>query len=247
MRRRRSWGTRCLLRVLPPLVRLVVRTLGVTWRVRISGLHHYRAALAAGPVVITSFHGRLFAALHVFSRPRYRPWRILISASTDGEFIARVAGGLGFETARGSSNRRGDAGYRELVRSIRGRPQVPVGFLVDGGGRGPRGTVKPGAVRLASATRGSLLPILTVSRPCWIAHRSWDRFQVPWPFATVHIAILPPMRVPAGGEARRAAARARLEAVMVAAQERLDRRVGLPDRTPVREPTTVTPSDTAVP
>ena len=124
---------------------------------------------------------------HCFARPGIRPLCVLISPSTDGEMIRRVVEGLGMRTARGSSGRDGARGFIELLRSVRSMPGVPVGFLVDGGGKGPRGRCKPGAAALALRAGAVIQPAVASARPAFIAKRSWDRFLVPLPFARVEL------------------------------------------------------------
>jgi hypothetical protein len=70
----------------------------------------------------------------------------------------------------------------------------PVGFTVDGP-RGPARVVQPGAVWLAGATGHPILPFHVEADRFWEAP-SWDRTQLPRPFATVAVAIGPPLAVP---------------------------------------------------
>lgn len=247
-RQRKRWMKRFGAVVGPWVIFVLVRSIGVTWRIRVRGHRHLRTALAHGPVIIAGLHGRMFHSFHALSRPPYLPWRILVSQSSDGDFMAGAARCLGADVARGSSGRGGERGYLQLVRSIRDRPDAPVVFFVDGGGRGPRGHVKPGAIRLAESTRGSIVPIVASSRPCWVA-RSWDRCQIAPPFARIEIRLLPPQQVgqptgqhassgaqttPVAADAAREGARHRLEQVLVGAQTRLDQVVGHVDDEPVR-------------
>lgn len=110
---------------------------------------------------------------------RRRRAAILISASKDGEYIARVAEALGFRPVRGSSSRRGAVGLRELIRII--REGGIVGITPDGP-RGPRYTINPGVLALAQKT-GAPIQMYAIGLSAFWELRSWDRFRIPKPFA----------------------------------------------------------------
>jgi len=74
----------------------------------------------------------------------------------------------------------------------------PAGFTVDGP-RGPSRVAQPGAVWLAKATGNPVLPFHLESDRYWTLN-SWDRTQIPKPYATVALAIGEPIDVPAGAE-----------------------------------------------
>jgi lysophospholipid acyltransferase (LPLAT)-like uncharacterized protein len=79
----------------------------------------------------------------------------------------------------------------QLVRDMaRGRA---AGFTVDGP-RGPARVAQPGAVWLAKATGNPVLPFHLEASRYWTL-RSWDRTQIPKPFATVALAIGEPLHV----------------------------------------------------
>jgi hypothetical protein len=48
---------------------------------------------------------------------------------------------------------------------------------------------------LAQLTGKPLLPVSIAARPCWTLS-TWDRFEIPWPFARVAIAYGEPVRMP---------------------------------------------------
>ena len=173
-------------RALIALVAWLVRLLGVTLRTRIDGAGVIDETLASGSsVILYGWHEHLLVATASDLR-RVRA-TIMVSRSRDGERIARLAERLGVTTVRGSSSRGGARALLELVRALR-EPMV-VGHFVDGP-RGPRHEVKPGLVWMAQRSRAVLVPVtFSISRK-WIAG-SWDRLQVPLPFARIAIHLLP--------------------------------------------------------
>ncbi len=74
---------------------------------------------------------------------------LLISASFDGELIARTIERLGYETVRGSSSRAGSSGLRALARAV---GEGATAVIPGDGPRGPRYLLKPGVTKLAQLT-----------------------------------------------------------------------------------------------
>lgn len=172
------------------LGRGLVEGLFATVRVRIENGAAYRSCHARGTRVIFAFwHEHLLSLVHVH---RDQGIVVLVSEHTDGEYIARILEGQGFATARGSSTRGGVRGVRQLLRGAkRGRD---LGITPDGP-RGPRRTVKPGALQVARITGLPIVPISVQADRCWRLD-SWDRFLVPKPFSDVRVRYGPPLSVP---------------------------------------------------
>ena len=213
-------------------VRVLLVAMAMTWRWRIAGRRYLDLARQSGrPVALVSFHGRLLPSSYAFTRPGIKPLCVLISPSTDGEMIRRVVEGLGMRTASGSSGREGARGFIQLLRSVRSMPGIPVGFLVDGGGKGPRGRCKPGAAALARRSGAVILPAVASARPAWLAG-SWDRFLVPKPFAQVELRFGRPFLADSDEELTRQ----RIERDLVALTRAADRSTGLVDSEPLQAP-----------
>ena len=182
----------------------VIRVLGSTLRWRTEGLEHVDAITRSGRQPVMAFwHGRILPATYYFRR---RGIVVITSENFDGEWIAGIIERFGFGTARGSTSRGGRKALLQLTRDMaRGRA---AGFTVDGP-RGPAGVAQPGAVWLAQATGNPVLPFHLEANRYW-SLRSWDRTQIPKPFATVALAVGEPFEVPAGADPARIE-RARLE------------------------------------
>jgi lysophospholipid acyltransferase (LPLAT)-like uncharacterized protein len=69
------------------------------------------------------------------------------------------------------------------------------------GPRGPARVAQPGAVWLAKATGHPVLPFHLEADRYW-SLRSWDRTQIPRPFATVALAVGEPFEVPSDADDR---------------------------------------------
>src|SRR5262245_15338343 len=91
----------------------------------------------------------------------------------------------------------------------------PAGFTIDGP-RGPARVAQAGAVWLSKITGNPVLPFHIEADRYWTV-RSWDRTQVPKPFATAAIAIGEPFVVDANAD----------EAAIERERQGLEQRLGL--------------------
>ena len=100
-----------------------------------------------------------------------------------------------------------------------------VGLAVDGP-RGPRGCVQQGATELSRMTGAAVIPVSNSARPRRI-FSSWDRFQIPGPFAKIVVAYGEPFVVPSDSDrGMREESRLRLERALGELTTELDRSLG---------------------
>ena len=184
--------------------------LGRTWRVRISHDEAVRAARSSKtPIVFSLWHGQMLPLLYAH---RDQGIKVLISEHSDGEIIARIATRFGFGTVRGSTS-------RGAARALLGLARV----LEDGGELaitpdGPRGPARSMAPGVAIVARRAGVPVIAAAASASTAWRlkSWDKFMIPRPFATVHVAYSDAVYVTAVD----AATDERLRAAMALAEQR---------------------------
>src|SRR5919198_1088509 len=168
----------------------LVAALGATLRWRTEGLEHFDRVIASGRLPVMAFwHGRILPATYYFRR---RGIVVITSENFDGEWIAGIIERFGYGTARGSSSRGAKKALLPLTRDM--AAGKPAAFTIDGP-RGPARVAQPGAVWLAKATGNPVVPFHIEADRCWTLN-SWDRTQIPKPFATVAIAIGEPLEVP---------------------------------------------------
>ena len=197
--------------------------LTATFRWRTDGLEQLEAIARAGRRPIFAFwHGRILPATYFF---RDRAIVVITSENFDGEWIAGIIERFGYGTARGSTSRGARRALLQLTREMAaGRPAA---FTVDGP-RGPAGIAQAGAVWLAKITGNPVLPFHIESDRHW-SLRSWDRTQIPKPYARVALAMGEPLDVPRdadddGIESARGLLEARLRALEERARILLDTR-----------------------
>lgn len=114
---------------------------------------------------------------------------VLVSMSSDGEYIARSLPKFNMKATRGSSTRGGFAALRGLIEDAK-KGYNPA--LTPDGPRGPIYKASQGIIYLARKTD---LPIIPVAVDC--SHKfhvnSWDKFQVPLPFGRCAIVYEEPL------------------------------------------------------
>lgn len=146
--------------------------------------------------------------------------RVLISQHRDGEYIARIAHGLGFTTTRGSTTRGGARALMELREKVHDGDDIA--FTTDGP-KGPRQIVQKGAVFLAQVTGLPVVPAIVGLARYWEIP-SWDRFRIPKPFSRAMLQFGDPIVVPRQvTDEGLEAFRQQLQDTMQAMQDALDR------------------------
>ena len=182
--------------VLAFLIYAVFRLFSMTWRCRYLDPHGFLKQ-PHGPTIFGLWHNRLALSMTIWERFRREAIRstglvALISASHDGGMLARALRFFQVEAVRGSSSRRGAQALLELTSYTERGYSIAI---TPDGPRGPRYEVRDGILGLAQLSGLPILPVsVQVSRKFCL--KSWDRFQIPWPFARCDIFIGEPVLVP---------------------------------------------------
>ena len=184
---------RILLAFVPVAAESIIRGLSRLIRTEVLGEEHPLRLVADGqPAIYAFWHDQLLLMIKAY-RGKSR-LRILISASKDGELIARTMARFKFETVRGSSHRGGKEALKEMIAL--GRSGTSLAITPDGP-KGPRHQLKPGVAQIACR---SGLPVVPVAFVCSHGYRfgSWDRFLLPYPWARGIYSYGPPIYCSAG-------------------------------------------------
>jgi Kdo2-lipid IVA 3' secondary acyltransferase len=170
-----------MIRLLPVLATLVAKTL----RIKQKGSLPERC-------VIMFWHGKMFAGWYASTIPRQLLPSIqpvaLVSASKDGDILTRVLDRWGYKVERGSSSKSGlEALDRAMQRVRRGECRRVV--ITPDGPRGPNHRLKRGAFLAAQELQLPIYFLRIHYRKAKTLERSWDQFEVPIPFSSVHIKV----------------------------------------------------------
>jgi lysophospholipid acyltransferase (LPLAT)-like uncharacterized protein len=204
-----TWLQKVIAGVVFALERILTATLRFRWR-EARGL--FGGSLPQ-PVIFCVWHNQLAFSMAVYrERPRkLQPERRLaamVSASRDGALLARILENFGVQPVRGSTSRRGPQALLELTSWAEQGYDLAI---TPDGPRGPRYHVQEGVVALAQLTGLPIVPV-TCHTPWKICAKSWDRFQIPLPFARCDVVFGEPLRIPReAGEREREALRLELE------------------------------------
>lgn len=168
-----------------------IRVIGPTLRFEVVGVHNAVQIRNAGEPAIGAFwHRSIFSAVWIW---RNRRIVVLNTVNFDGQWTRRVIERLGFSTVQGSSSRGAIEGITALAKKL--EEGCHVALTIDGP-RGPRYVAKPGAVILARRTGCPISAFHITAKRAHTFRKSWDQFQLPYPFSKVVMFCAPPIRVP---------------------------------------------------
>ena len=180
----------------------VAQVLTATLRFKLEDPSGYFSDTPQEKIIFAIWHNRLALALILYRRyvaRRDRRHRLvaLVSASKDGGFLTAILELFQMQPVRGSSSRRGAQALREMVAW--GRRGHDLALTPDGP-RGPCYVVQEGVISTAQLTGLPIVPI-TYHLNWKIRVKSWDRFQIPLPFAVCTVTLGKALRVPRATDA----------------------------------------------
>ncbi len=198
------------------MVVTLIRIVAATIRFRYHDRSGFFNSPPRGPALYCFWHNRLALCTTLYRQyaQKHNPTSGIagmVSASRDGAFLSAIFEAFDVQPVRGSSSRRGPQALLELTTWAEKGYDLAI---TPDGPRGPRYTIQPGVMSLAQITG---LPILPFSYHLnWkIQAKSWDRFQIPLPFARCDVYIEKPILVPREAtDEDRAALRDKLEEVL---------------------------------
>jgi len=181
----------------PIFIALGMLLLRFTCRVRLHNDPRPLLRARRTPYVYSVLHAQQLAAATCGDRST----AAMVSQSRDGAFVALGLKAVGIKTIRGSSRRRkhdkgGLAALSNLIEHVRAGGSA---YLAVDGPRGPRNRVHKGIAVLSQQSGATVLNVVVVPSRRWIFTRSWDRFQIPWPFCRIDTYFAAPIE-PRRGE-----------------------------------------------
>ncbi len=215
---------RIVLAVVPRVVWVLLRILGLTWRYEViaeEGIVPVTFGQKAGPEIYCFWHQCVLPCALYF---RLSNAVILISRSFDGELITRILRMFGFGAVRGSSSRsarEGLLGLKGVIES--GKTAI---FTADGP-RGPIYETKMGPIKLAQLTGAPIGAFHLQPERAWVLN-SWDRFLIPKPFTRICVSwaqwtVVDPQLPPEKFETKRQELNAAIERARLRALQHFQR------------------------
>ncbi|MCK5691099.1 DUF374 domain-containing protein [Myxococcota bacterium] len=166
------------------LIAFIVHGMRLTCRRTFNNDPRSNPEILTSAVIYALPHAHQANAIFLHNRPRKSS--VMISRSLDGDLLIPTLFLRGIRPMRGSTHKKGlNKGGREaLDKSITLIQEKNYSMLlaVDGP-RGPRGIVHKGVAIAAQKTGAAIIPTLVVPSRRWILPKTWDRTQIPKPFA----------------------------------------------------------------
>lgn len=192
----------------------LIRALGRTWKFRVT--HDFsvqRLRADRVPFVFSLWHGQMLPLLY---HHRNRGVTVLISEHADGEIIARIAMRFGYQTVRGSTSRGAARALLGVARVLADGGEMAI---TPDGPRGPARSYAPGVAIIAQRAKVPVVAAAASAKSSWRL-KTWDKFLIPLPFTTVHVAYSEAVQIDAD-DAREATAEVeRLKRAMDVAEQR---------------------------
>ena len=161
--------------------------LAATWKYRLEGREHQDRLRAMNkPVIYVLWHRHL---LPITLLHRGEGIAAIVSRNRDGTLLADAMERWGYRTLRGSTSSGGSKAFREALRILESGGELAV---TPDGPRGPAGVLGPGAIEAARKTAVPVIAMSAHPTRCWKLN-SWDRFEVPYPFASVTVRYSEPL------------------------------------------------------
>jgi lysophospholipid acyltransferase (LPLAT)-like uncharacterized protein len=174
-------------RVVLPLAIVPFKLLVWSWRKIPPDAETVRRLVETPRAVLVTYHG-MFLQLVAFAPlldGTGRKWVVMLSPSLDGRLLAAFLARFGIDHVRASTARRGTGGSLALIRRLR---RGDVGIVAVDGPRGPCCVAQPGFERLAAGAEASIV-LAVAAAERGVGFGSWDRAQLPLPFARVRLVL----------------------------------------------------------
>jgi lysophospholipid acyltransferase (LPLAT)-like uncharacterized protein len=144
------------------------------------------------PFITVTWHNRLLFFPVMFTRPIREKTVAMVSASRDGQYVTDICRLFGIKSVRGSSSKKGFIAFNDALKFLKDRCNISI---TPDGPRGPRYKMSRGPIVLASKTGYPVLPV-SINYSAYWEIRSWDRFQIPKPWAKVSLVLGEPIKIP---------------------------------------------------
>jgi len=123
------------------------------------------------------WHSQMIAGWYLFKNEKAAA---IVSQSKDGEILTSLLKNWSYKVCRGSSSKGGKEALQELIRY--GKKGYSIVITPDGP-RGPMNEIKNGALVIANECNIPIIPVKINYSSKKILEKSWDKFQIPYPFA----------------------------------------------------------------
>lgn len=168
------------------LARFVTSLLFSTYKVTISGADALQEA-AKQKLIIALWHDKLLLAPLVRRALKHTPLAVVVSNSRDGKLLASFVNTFSNTTPIFVA---ADVRHGALLQMVDAIDEGKTILITPDGPRGPRHTVKPGIFFTQEKANAQIIAMHWQASKAWKLN-TWDRMQIPKPFAHIEITFLP--------------------------------------------------------
>lgn len=165
-----------------------VRLLIATYRLRVTYDADVKQPCLKNDGIFYFWHQQIIAGMTFFFKNKATGYCI-VSPSDDGKIAGFVCQKLGFTVLYGSSHKTPVQVVRQALSALEIRRQLCV---VGDGSRGPAFQLQKGLHFLAAKSKMPLVFVECSSGWHITFSKSWDKFQIPLPFSTIHVHVHAP-------------------------------------------------------
>lgn len=108
----------------------------------------------------------------------------LVSQSKDGEILTALLKKWNYKVSRGSSSKGGKEALKDLIEAGNNGCSI---VITPDGPRGPAGQIKNGALIVSNESNIPVIPVRIIYSSKKILMKSWDKFQIPYPFSKCEV------------------------------------------------------------
>lgn len=142
--------------------------------------------------LFTFWHGELLMMPFLYRKIRDKPNVFVISSEHfDGELMVKIYSYFGLSTIRGSSSK---GGIRVLLQANNKLKNGSDVAITPDGPKGPIYNVADGVAIIAQKANANVVVARTICSKYWEL-KTWDKFKIPKPFATIKYYVMPPFKV----------------------------------------------------
>jgi lysophospholipid acyltransferase (LPLAT)-like uncharacterized protein len=179
-------------KIIGTLAGMLIRCLSWTLRIQLHGTSSLTKLEA--PIIVVFWHANIIATIATWAKGKPRPQSLaaLTSASKDGAIIEYALRANGISAIRGSSSRRATAALMELKKTLESGQDI---CITPDGPRGPARELQAGPLKLAQLTSHAIIAVRVTCQNSWKLN-TWDRFEIPKPFSTIHLFFDSALSIP---------------------------------------------------
>lgn len=166
------------------LVYYIIMLIKLTLKIEIIGKENMEEDK---PYVLALWHNKVVATVLALGFIKKRAG--LASPSADGELISVPLEKLGYKMIRGSSGKDSVKGLVQLIKAV--KEGYTIGTPLDGP-KGPRFEAKQGMMYVAQKSGRPMVFMGAAYSKKWVLSKTWDKCQIPKPFAKVVCVISEP-------------------------------------------------------